>query len=101
MTNVDAVLAADSIPAVLRDTFVVYTSHGLPCQGCGRCILPWLASWRALTTYATAWRSSSIFIGSKLQAEDILRHRFNLELPVPVWLATVGVLLGSVAASLL
>lgn len=43
-----------------------------------------------------------IFIGGKLLAEDILRTRFNLELPVPVSLGIVGALLpGSVAASLL
>jgi tellurite resistance protein TerC len=43
-----------------------------------------------------------VFIGGKLLAEDILREYFNLEVPVPVSLGLVGLLvLGSVGASLL
>jgi tellurite resistance protein TerC len=101
----DVVFAADSIPAILavsRDTFVVYTSNVFALLGL-RALYFALASLMTLFHYLNYGLALIlIFIGGKLLAEDILRARFNLELPVPVSLGIVGaLLLGSVAASLL
>ena len=101
----DVVFAADSIPAILaitRDTFVVYTSNVFALLGL-RALYFALASLMRLFHYLNYGLAFIlIFIGGKLLAEDILRERFNLELPMPVSLGIVGVLLlGSVGASLL
>jgi tellurite resistance protein TerC len=101
----DVVFAADSIPAILavsRNTFIVYTSNVFALLGL-RALYFALASLMSLFHYLHYGLALIlIFIGGKLLAEDILRARFNLELPVPVSLGIVGVLLlGSVAASLL
>jgi tellurite resistance protein TerC len=101
----DVVFAADSIPAILavsRDTFVVYTSNVFALLGL-RALYFALANLMTLFHYLHYGLALIlIFIGGKLLAEDILRDRFNLELPVPVSLGIVGLLLlGSVAASLL
>jgi tellurite resistance protein TerC len=101
----DVVFAADSIPAILavsRNTFIVYTSNVFALLGL-RALYFALASLMSLFHYLHYGLALIlIFIGGKLLAEDILRERFNLELPVPVSLGIVGVLLlGSVAASLL
>ncbi|MDO7883826.1 TerC family protein [Hymenobacter cheonanensis] len=101
----DVVFAADSIPAILavsRNTFVVYTSNVFALLGL-RALYFALASLMTLFHYLHYGLALIlVFIGGKLLAEDILRDRFNLELPVPVSLSIVGVLLlGSVAASLL
>jgi len=101
----DVVFAADSIPAILaisRDTFVVYTSNVFALLGL-RALYFALASLMRLFHYLNYGLAFIlIFIGGKLLAEDILRERFNLELPMPVSLAIVGLLLlGSVGASLL
>lgn len=101
----DVVFAADSIPAILavsRNTFIVYTSNVFALLGL-RALYFALASLMTLFHYLNYGLALIlIFIGGKLLAEDILRTRFNLELPVPVSLGIVGaLLLGSVAASLL
>ncbi len=101
----DVVFAADSIPAILaisRDTFVVYTSNVFALLGL-RALYFALASLMRLFHYLNYGLAFIlIFIGGKLLAEDILRERFNLELPMPVSLGIVGLLLlGSVGASLL
>jgi tellurite resistance protein TerC len=101
----DVVFAADSIPAILaisRDTFVVYTSNVFALLGL-RALYFALASMMALFHYLSYGLALIlIFIGGKLLAEDFLREHFNLELPMPVSLGIVGVLLlGSVGASLL
>ncbi len=101
----DVVFAADSIPAILavsRDTFVVYTSNVFALLGL-RALYFALASLMRLFHYLNYGLAFIlIFIGGKLLAEDFLRERFNLELPMPVSLGIVGLLLlGSVGASLL
>jgi tellurite resistance protein TerC len=101
----DVVFAADSIPAILaisRDTFVVYTSNVFALLGL-RALYFALASLMKLFHYLNYGLAFIlIFIGGKLLAEDFLRDHFNLELPMPVSLGIVGLLLlGSVAASLL
>ena len=101
----DVVFAADSIPAILaitRDTFVVYTSNVFALLGL-RALYFALASLMRLFHYLNYGLAFIlIFIGGKLLAEDILHERFNLELPMPVSLGIVGLLLlGSVGASLL
>ena len=101
----DVVFAADSIPAILavsRNTFIVYTSNVFALLGL-RALYFALANLMTLFHYLHYGLALIlIFIGGKLLAEDILRTRFNLELPVPVSLGIVGaLLLGSVAASLL
>ncbi|AMR25760.1 tellurium resistance protein TerC [Hymenobacter psoromatis] len=101
----DVVFAADSIPAILaisRDTFVVYTSNVFALLGL-RALYFALASLMRLFHYLNYGLAFIlIFIGGKLLVEDILRERFNLELPMPVSLGIVGLLLlGSVGASLL
>lgn len=101
----DVVFAADSIPAILavsRDTFVVYTSNVFALLGL-RALYFALASLMTLFHYLHYGLALIlVFIGGKLLAEDILRERFGLELPVPVSLGIVGLLLlGSVGASLL
>ncbi|MGI4738274.1 MAG: TerC family protein [Janthinobacterium lividum] len=101
----DVIFAADSIPAILavsRDTFVVYTSNVFALLGL-RALYFALASLMRLFHYLNYGLAFIlIFIGGKLLAEDFLRERFNLELPMPVSLGIVGLLLlGSVGASLL
>lgn len=101
----DVVFAADSIPAILavsRDTFVVYTSNVFALLGL-RALYFALASLMTLFHYLHYGLALIlVFIGGKLLAEDLLRERFGLELPVPVSLGIVGLLLlGSVGASLL
>ena len=101
----DVVFAADSIPAILavsRNTFIVYTSNVFALLGL-RALYFALASLMTLFHYLHYGLALIlVFIGGKLLTEDILRDRFNLELPVPVSLGIVGMLLlGSVAASLL
>jgi tellurite resistance protein TerC len=101
----DVVFAADSIPAILavsRNTFVVYTSNVFALLGL-RALYFALASLMTLFHYLHYGLALIlVFIGGKLLMEDILRERFNLELPVPVSLGIVGMLLlGSVGASLL
>ena len=101
----DVIFAADSIPAILavsRNTFIVYTSNVFALLGL-RALYFALASLMTLFHYLHYGLALIlVFIGGKLLAEDILRTRFNLELPVPVSLGIVGaLLLGSVAASLL
>lgn len=101
----DVVFAADSIPAILavsRDTFVVYTSNVFALLGL-RALYFALASLMTLFHYLHYGLALIlVFIGGKLLTEDILREHFNLELPVPVSLGIVGLLLlGSVGASLL
>lgn len=101
----DVVFAADSIPAILavsRNTFVVYTSNVFALLGL-RALYFALASLMSLFHYLHYGLALIlVFIGGKLLTEDLLRERFNLELPVPVSLGIVGVLLlGSVGASLL
>ncbi len=103
--STDVVFAADSIPAILaitRDTFVVYTSNVFALLGL-RALYFALASLMALFHYLNYGLSLIlVFIGGKLLAEDFLREHFNLELPMPVSLGIVGLLLlGSVGASLL
>lgn len=101
----DVVFAADSIPAILavsRNTFIVYTSNVFALLGL-RALYFALASLMTLFHHLHYGLALIlVFIGGKLLAEDFLRARFNLELPVPVSLGIVGaLLLGSVAASLL
>lgn len=101
----DVVFAADSIPAILaisRDTFIVYTSNVFALLGLR-------SLYFALARLMTAFHYLNyglalilVFIGGKLLVEDFLRTHFNLEVPVPVSLGVVGLLLlGSVGASLL
>ena len=101
----DVVFAADSIPAILaitRDTFVVYTSNVFALLGL-RALYFALASMMALFHHLNYGLALIlVFVGGKLLAEDFLREHFNLELPMPVSLGIVGLLLlGSVGASLL
>jgi tellurite resistance protein TerC len=101
----DVVFAADSIPAILavsRDTFVVYTSNVFALLGL-RALYFALASLMTLFHYLHYGLALIlVFIGGKLLAEDFLRERLGLELPVPVSLGIVGLLLlGSIGASLL
>lgn len=100
----DVVFAADSIPAILavsRNTFVVYTSNVFALLGL-RALYFALASLMSLFHYLHYGLALIlVFIGGKLLAEDILREHFHLQLPVPVSLGIVGLLLlGSVGASL-
>ena len=101
----DVVFAADSIPAVLaisRNTFIVFTSNVFAVLGLR-------SLYFALSRLMSAFHYLSyglalilIFIGLKLLGEDFLRSHYQLEMPVPLSLGIVGgLLLGSVAASLL
>ena len=101
----DVVFAADSIPAILaitRDTFVVYTSNVFALLGL-RALYFALSSLITLFHYLHYGLALILmFIGAKLLSEDFLRAHFNLELPMPVSLGVVGLLLlGSIVASLL
>lgn len=99
------VFAAASIPAMLavsRSTFVVYTSNVVALPGLR---VPYFALANLMTLFHYLPYGLALvlaFVGGKLLAEDILRERFNLELPVPILLGIVGFLLpGSAGASLL
>ncbi|WP_151088101.1 TerC family protein [Hymenobacter baengnokdamensis] len=101
----DVVFAADSIPAILavsRNTFVVYTSNVFALLGL-RALYFALASLMTLFHYLHYGLALIlVFIGGKLLTDDLLRVQFNRELPMPVSLGVVGLLLlGSIGASLL
>jgi len=101
----DVVFAADSIPAILaisRDTFIVYTSNVFALLGLRSLYFALARLMAAFHFLNYGLALILIFIGAKLLAEDFLREHFQLEIPVPVSLGVVGgLLLGSVAASLL
>jgi len=101
----DVVFAADSIPAILaisRDTFIVYTSNVFALLGLRSLYFALARLMAAFHFLNYGLALILIFIGAKLLAEDFLHKHFQLEIPVPVSLGVVGgLLLGSVAASLL